>query len=112
MTEDSNFKDKGPSLLISMISGMIFSIGFFCGLLTIGYDVFVWLKTGEWMNTPFYSVFIWLNIDPFTPVHNISWQGIKKILLWFLEMPLFLMFMILGAALGGLFYLLFTQNDE
>ena len=101
----TKFQDK-----VTDISWSIFSVGFLCSLLSIGYEIFVWLKTGEWLRLPFYSVFVWLNIDLFTPLQNIEWQGIKKIILWFLELPLSIGLISTTAIFGGLFYTIFSRQ--
>lgn len=96
---------------VTGISWGIFSIGFLASLLSGGYEIFAWLKNGEWPHLQFYSVFDWLNVDLFTSVSSIEWQGIKKILLWCLELPLFFGLMGLGAVLGGVFYAIFSRDD-
>jgi len=96
---------------ITDISWSIFSVGFLCSLLSIGYEIFIWLKTGEWLHLSFYSVFVWLNIDLFAPLQKIEWQGIKKIFLWYLELPLSIGLIVTGAIFGGLFYAIFSRKE-
>jgi len=121
MSDGPEIKGNGSQLVRSLtekfqdnvtdISWGIFSIGFLAGFLSIGYEVFVWLKHGEWPHLPFSTVLAWLNLDPFTLVASIEWQGIKKILLWCLELPLSVGLMGSGAVLGSAFYAIFSRKD-
>jgi hypothetical protein len=121
MSDDPEIKSNGTKLARSVIAEFqdkvtdiswgIFSIGFLASLLSVGYEIFAWLKNGEWPRLPFYAVFAWLNLDPFSPVNSIEWQGIKKILVWCLELPLSVGFLGLGAVLGGAFYAIFSRKD-
>ena len=121
MSDDPEFKSTGSQLVrsyiekfqdkVTDISWGIFSIGFFASFLSIGYEVFIWLRNGEWPHLQFYAVFVWLSLDPFSPVNNIEWQGIKKILLWYLELPLSLGLLGLAAIVGGAFYAVLSRKD-
>jgi hypothetical protein len=121
MNDDSEIKDNAHDLSQTVISKLrdkvtdiswgIFSIGFLGTFLSIGYEGFVWLKTGEWLHLTFYEVFNWLNIDAFTPVSNIEWQGIKKIIVWFLDLPLPIGSVVFGAILASLVYVVFGPKD-
>lgn len=102
----TEFQDK-----VTDISWGIFSLGFFASLISVGYEIFVWLKNGEWPHLSFYAVFMWLNLDPFTPVNKIEWQGIRKILLWCLELPLSIGLMGLSALLAYTFYAIFSRQE-
>jgi hypothetical protein len=112
MNDELKIKNNNSDLLHSLIlkthdmifyiSRAIFSIGILCAFLSIGYEVLVWIKTGEWANLRFYMLFSWLNIDPVSLVHGIGWMGIRKILLWCLELPLSVGFVLVGAVFGGL----------
>lgn len=121
MSDHSEIKSNGSKLVRSVIAEFqdkvtdiswgIFSIGFFASLLSVGYEIFIWLKNGEWSRQQFYAAFVWLNIDPYAPINNIEWQGIKKIFLWCLELPLSVGIMGLGTVLGGAFYAVFSRKD-
>lgn len=117
MNDNLEIKDNNSDLLgslilkthymLSNISWSIFSIGILFAFLTIGYEVFVWFKTGEWVNLRFYMLFFWLNIDPVSLVQGIGWIGIRNILLWCLELPLSVGFMLVGAVLGVAFWFMY-----
>jgi hypothetical protein len=100
---DTKFKDK-----VTDVTWAIFFTAFLCSLVTLDYEVFLWLKTGKSFYTPFYAVFNWLNIEPFTLVYSIKIYGIKKILLWLLGLPLALMSSVLAPVLGELFNSIFA----
>lgn len=102
----AKFQDK-----VTDISWSIFSIALLCGFLSIGYEAFVWLKSGEWLHLPLYSVLVWLNIELLTSLQNIEWQGIKTIFLWYLELPLSVGLIVSGAIFGALFYAIFSRKE-
>ena len=112
MNDELKIKDNNSDLLHSLIlkthdmifyiSRAIFFIGILCAFLSIGYEVLVWIKTGEWANLRFYMLFSWLNIDAVSLVHGIGWISIRKILLWCLELPLSFGFVLVGAVFSGL----------
>jgi len=93
------------------ISFGIFFIGLLVSLLSLGYEVFFWLKNGEWPHLIFYAVFWWLDLDLLTAVNKLEWQGIKKIIFWFFELPLSVGFLGSGAVLGCAFYVIFSPKD-
>lgn len=122
MSDDPEIKSNDSKLARPVIAelhdkvidilGGIFCIGFFVSILvSVGYEIFFWLKNGEWPHLRFYALFVWLNLDPLTPVNSIEWQGIKKILLWCLELPLCVGLIGLGAVFGGAFYAIFSAED-
>jgi len=107
MTDDSSFKDKATN-----VSWGIFFIVFICSLMILDYEIFIWLKTGKSLYTPFYAVLNWLNIEPFTTVYSIELPGIKKILLWLLGLPLPLISSVLTPVLGELFNSIITPRNK
>jgi len=107
MTDDSNFREKATD-----VSWAIFFIVFICSLLTLDYELILWLKTGKSFYTPFYAVFNSLNIEPFTLVYRIKLQVIKKILLWLLGLPLPLMSSFLTPVFGELFNSIITPKNK
>jgi hypothetical protein len=92
---------------ISWATFSFFLLGMF---LSAGYEVIAWLKNGEWPRLSFSVVFDWMNLDPFPFVNGIEWQGIKKLLLWYLELPLGFGLLGLGVLLGGGFYVFFSRE--
>jgi hypothetical protein len=104
----TNFKyDK----IIEAISGSIVGLGFLGAVIILGYQIFQWLKTGEWLQMPFYVLFSWLDID-LSVIANITWQGVKKILIWILELPLSLMSIVLGGLIAYVFMSTFEPEAK
>lgn len=101
VSNESNF-ERTPEGIFCIFG----SISWLCSLISMGYSGFFWLKHGEWPYIPFYTVFRWLKIDPFLLVKYIEWLGIKKILLWFLELHITSGFLFLGVVFMGLFYMI------
>jgi hypothetical protein len=91
--------------MLSKISCPMFFIGILCAFLSFGYEVLVWFITGEWPNIRFFMLFFWFGIDSVSLVHGIGLIGIRNILLWFLELPLSVGFLLVGVVLGwGVFF--------
>lgn len=94
---------------IARASALMFGVGFLGTLLVVGYQLYQWLKTGNWIELPFYFLLTWLKID-LSVIANMEWQGIKKILMWLLELPLSLMSIGLGGVLAYLFAVIFRPK--
>ncbi len=91
--------------ILSAIGGFLFVAGVIGGLIVLGYQVYVWLYTGEWMPLPI-SLFFG---DP--PYWNEGWIGIHKIIVWLLKTPLSLAVFVVGFTAGGAFYQLGELED-
>jgi hypothetical protein len=94
---------------IAGVSAFMLGAGFLGTVLVLGYQIYQWLKTGVWIAVPFYFLFTWLKID-LSVIGNMEWQGIKKILIWLLELPLSLMSIALGGVLAYLFAVIFRPK--
>ena len=94
--QESTFEE-----MLENVVALIIMAGLLGGILVFGYQIKQWLKTGVWIEFPFILMFTWLKID-LSVIANMEWQGIKKILVWFLELPLSLMLIALGVALASL----------
>jgi hypothetical protein len=100
------FRDK-----VADMSWGLFGLATLGGFLIVGYQLFVWLKTARWLALPFGKLFLWLDIDLFTPVQKMKWKGLQKILVWCLnELPLSVGIPILGALFASLFYALLSRK--
>lgn len=104
MSANSKHNEK-----IADISWAIFTICWVSSIIIIGYNIFQWLKTGVWVDIPFYSAFSWIGLDRSSI--TVEWQGVKKLIFWVIEAPLSLVLFISGAVLGFLFKTIFTMND-
>lgn len=92
------------------VSAILFGAGFLGAILALGYQIYQWLKTGVWIELPFYVMFDWLEID-LSVIGNMEWQGVKKILKWLLELPLSLMSFVIGSSLAYLFAVIFSSKE-
>jgi hypothetical protein len=86
----------------------IFSIGWISGIFILIFDIFAWLKQGVWPDTTIFEVTMKFGFDLYSLVYRIDWIGVKKILLWILELDLTLFAPLLGAIVGGLCSLIFA----
>ena len=60
---------------------------------------------------PFYVLFSWLDLD-LSAIAHMKWQGVKKILIWILELPLSLMSIVLGGAIAYVFMSTFEPEPK
>lgn len=97
--------------IIEAISGSIVGLGFLAAVIVLGYQLFQWLKTGQWLQMSFYVLFSWLDLD-LSAIANMKWQGVKKILIWILELPLSLMSIVLGGVIAYLFRSTFEPESK
>lgn len=81
--------------------GLFAALGFFGSICLLGYQVFLWLREGQWTPIPISSVLGKLNIDYYSLV-DISWAGAQKILVWLLDLPLSLGIFVFGGLFGAL----------
>ncbi len=97
------------STISEVMPAFLFVTGFLGTFLVLGYQIYLWLKTGAWIELPFYVLFAWLKID-LSLIANMEWQGVKKIFIWLLELPLSLMSVVLGGVLAWLFAVAFKPK--
>ena len=71
-------------------AGLLGALIILAAVLVFFYQVYLWLRAGTWAPMPFYLFFHWLGID-LSPVFNMEWQGVKKIIIFVLELPLSVM---------------------
>jgi hypothetical protein len=69
------------------VFGTSIGIAFAVGLCIFGWEFYTWLKFGAWPDNKLINWINAFNIDP-TPIFDIQWLGILKIILWFLELPI------------------------
>lgn len=92
------------------IAALIGGIGFM-GAAVLGYQILQWLKTGVWIEMPLSMLFVWFQFD-LSPVMNMEWQGTKKIILWFLDLPLSLVLPVVGGALAYLVCAIYLPKES
>lgn len=97
--------------IFEAISGSVVGLGFLAAVIVLGYQICPWLKTGEWLQMPFYVLFSWLDLD-ISAIANMKWQGVKKILIWILDLPLSLMSIVLGGVIAYVFMSTFEPEPQ
>ena len=75
------------------------SLGFLAAICLVAYQVYLWLKEGQWTSIPISSLFGPLGIDYYSVI-DISWAGAQKILIWLLDLPLGVGLIALGFLAG------------
>ena len=93
------------AVVLTFISGLISAAG------VLVYQVFQWLRTGSWVEMPFYLLFEWLGID-LSPLYSMEWQGLRKILFWILEGPMSFILLVLGGIIGYLINSIFMTKPK
>jgi hypothetical protein len=79
--------------------GLIGAFGFLAGVGVFLYQIYLWLKLGQWVSMPLSTMIVWLGFD-FSSVTNITWIGIQKLVVWSLDLPLSIVSIIAGLAIG------------
>jgi hypothetical protein len=70
------------------------------GFLVLGYQVFLWLKTGYWTPLSIREVRSLFDGSPPIADPRIAWQGVQKIAVWMLDSPLCTGLFVLGLGSG------------
>lgn len=81
--------------------GLFGALGFFAGFGVLAYQIYLWLKLGQWTPMPLWTLLEWADYD-FSSLNNIDWLGIQKIIAWVLDLPLSLSMVVIGFVLGGM----------
>ena len=92
---------------VDKFSGFFYEIAGLVAIGILGYQGYMWLKHGEWLPLPFYWLFAYNGID-LSSVASLEWGGVKKVLVWILELPLSLMMFLLICLCGLLFQYIFS----
>lgn len=71
------------------------------------YQIFHWLRYGNWYAIPATTV---IPIDRFA--HLFYWVGIQKIILWFSDLPLAIYCIVFGIWIGGAGLLTYEKHFE
>lgn len=91
--------------------GGIGALSFLAGATTFCYQLYLWLKLGEWVPLPISTVFTWVGID-YSLLTSDQWLGLQKIIVWVLDLPMFLMLPLFGIAIGYIVgYLVVAISD-
>jgi hypothetical protein len=88
------------SLIALGIKGPV-SIGLLAAFPVIAYQVYLWLKFGQWVPIPLVEALELSGIN-YLPVVNTSWEGVQKIGVWIIRLPLSIVVFVLGCMAGYL----------
>jgi hypothetical protein len=77
----------------------IFGFGFLLPIGILAYQIYLWLKHGEWHPIPVSSALSYLDVN-LTSIYNMEWQGAKKIILWLLNLPFSFVIFISTVVIG------------
>lgn len=76
-----------------------FALAFLGPLAVIGFQIFYWLKTGDWFPLSFVDALDYIGIDASGLKYTSDWRGLARAVLWVLELPLSLTIIGVGFAL-------------
>jgi len=103
-TEDDieNYNETSKSSGSEIICGSIYifaAITLLAAVAVYIYQGYQWLKTGMWVTIPLYELLGWFGFN-YSAIDAIEWLGIRKVLLWILEVPLFWALAFLGSVIA------------
>jgi len=81
--------------------GMLVTCGFVAATATVLSQIYLWLRSGEWIPMPLSALAEWMGIEYLNVIHSV-WPSAQKTLAWFFDFPLSLTFIALGVAAGFL----------
>lgn len=90
---------KSKSFDASYFGARVMGYGLFGAIIILGYQVYQWLKNGEWLDITLHKGLYYLEID-LTRITAIEWQGVQRFLFWLLEVPLAAVVAVLSIGIG------------
>lgn len=84
-------------VVIILIAGALFAISIW------GWQIFDWLRTGEWTALPFSALFRYFEIDLSFVYNPSSWQGLAQVGRWILAVPMAVMLPVSSLLAAWLF---------
>ena len=79
--------------------GLLGTVGFLFGVGVFIYQMYLWLRLGQWVPMPLSTVLVWFGFDYSSTTH-IAWMGVQKLVVWGLDLPLSVMSILTGFAIG------------
>ncbi len=108
--ENNNETSKSSGSDIICVSLYIFAaITLVVAVAVYIYQGYQWLKTGMWVSVPLYELLGWFGFN-YSAADTIEWLGIRKVLLWILEAPLFWVLTFLGPVIGFIAWFFFGEE--
>ena len=77
-----------------------FALAFLGPLAVVGFQIFYWLKTGDWFPLLLVDASDYIGIDASGLKYTSDWRGLARAVLWVLELPLSLTIIGVGLALA------------
>jgi hypothetical protein len=95
MENKTKSRDIGEEIVVISIG-----IGSCICLCTICWELYVWLKVGQWPDNTLGDWLKWFGVNLMSIYYPINWIGVAKIIQWFLKWPIsiFLPVMIICSA--------------
>lgn len=84
---------------ISGWAGLSLALLFLAGAAILGWQILLWLKSGEWTSYTWADAFAWAG-----PLDLPNGRGVEKILRWIGHLPLCLLPVAIAFAVGGLWF--------
>lgn len=75
-----------------------FILMFIGPFVVIGFQLYYWLRTGEWFPISLFDALNYIGIDASGLRYASDWRGLAIAVLWVLELPLSLMVIAIGGA--------------
>ena len=88
------------ALGLGRTGGVVAAASILGGVGTVAFQVYRWLRTGEWLPLPISVVFQFFDIDVALLYEPTDWYGAAKLGQWLVDLPLSLGAPILGVAMG------------
>ncbi|WP_018880187.1 hypothetical protein [Thioalkalivibrio sp. ALE9] len=79
--------DKAAAALVSI--ALIVGLLWFAGVLA--FQVWHWLREGEWLPLPFRNALEFIGLDPPEPLQIEGWAGLSRVLEWAISLPMSVM---------------------
>lgn len=66
-------------------AGLIGAFLFLGSGLVLAYQMYLWLKIGDWVPIPLSKFFSWIGLDLQNIIVGITWLGLRQIVEWLLD---------------------------
>jgi hypothetical protein len=105
---NQDFWDKSAEIviLIAYFAAFLFGMGI------LGWQVFHWLRTSDWVPIEFSAAFVYFGVDLMNVYFPSDWQGLAKVARWVLAQPLTLAVPICLISVGHIWYSFITNRSS
>jgi len=81
--------------------GLFGALGLLAGAATVLSQLYLWARLEEWIPIPLSALFEWLGLN-YSFVASFVWADAQRIMVWIFDLPLSLVFIAFGFAIGYL----------